>query len=213
VRSPAQLVQAAQAGDRPAWEELVERYAGLVWAVARSHRLGPADASDVSQTVWLRLVENLGRLRDPEHLGGWLTTTARHECLRTLRRSGRELPSDEAPAEAASTPEESPEWQLLEAERHRFVWLGLSRLSPRCQILLRALASHPESSYEEISAALGMPVGSIGPTRARCLSYLRRQLADLGFLASSDRGADRSPDHGTDSSVGKRAGRGTDREG
>jgi RNA polymerase sigma factor (sigma-70 family) len=185
LRGPAELVAAAQAGDQPAWDELVERYAGLVWSVARAHRLGPADAADVSQTVWLRLVENLGRLRDPEHLGGWLATTARNECLRVLRRSGREILGGEGHADPPGPPQESPEWQLLATERRRSVLLGLSRLSPRCRVLLRALAYAPEASYGEVSAALDIPVGSIGPTRSRCLRYLRRHLNDMGFLGGA----------------------------
>jgi len=185
--SPAELVHAAGAGHQPAWNELVERYAGLVWSVTRVHRLGPADAADVSQTVWLRLVENVGRLRDPEHVGGWLATTARHECLRVLRRSGREVFRDEAPADPQGAPEDSPEWQLLETDQRRWVWLGLSRLSQRCRGLLQALAYSPEASYAEVSAALDIPIGSIGPTRSRCLEQLRKQLVDMGYIGANDR--------------------------
>src|SRR3712207_2389612 len=94
-RPVAELVHAAAAGDQDAWGALVERYASLVWNVARAHRLDVADASDVSQTVWLRLVEHLDRLRQPEALAGWLATTTKHECLRTIRRAGREIPDDE----------------------------------------------------------------------------------------------------------------------
>jgi RNA polymerase sigma factor (sigma-70 family) len=186
VPSPAELVEAAHAGQQPAWNELVERYAGLVWSVARVHRLGPADAADVSQTVWLRLVENLDRIRDPEHLGGWLATTARHECLRVLRRGGREI-LEEEPADVPGRVEDSPEWQLLATEQRRSVWLGLSRLSDRCRQLLRSLAYSPEASYADVSNALDMPIGSIGPTRSRCLEQLRRQLVELGFIGADDR--------------------------
>jgi RNA polymerase sigma factor (sigma-70 family) len=174
----ASLVLAAAGGEQQAWDELVERFGGLVWAIARAHRLGPADAADVSQTTWLRLVEHLHRLRDPEHVGGWLATTARNECLRVIRRANRELPDDNLDAELDSSGEQapSPESVVLSNERRRLLWRALSRLSQRCQLLLRALAASPESSYAEVSAALAIPVGSIGPTRARCLEHLRREL-------------------------------------
>jgi RNA polymerase sigma factor (sigma-70 family) len=174
----ASLVLAAAAGDQRAWDELVERFGGLVWAIARAHRLGPADAADVSQTTWLRLVEHLHRLRDPDHVGGWLATTARHECLRVIRRANREMPDDRLDTEldAVGEPAPSPESVVLSNERRRMLWQALNRLSARCQLLLRALAASPDSSYAEVSAALAMPVGSIGPTRARCLEHLRREL-------------------------------------
>jgi RNA polymerase sigma factor (sigma-70 family) len=181
-RSPAELIAAASQGDQPAWDELVARYSGLVWSVARTHRLAPADAADVSQTVWLRLVEHLGRIRDPDHVGGWLATTTRHECLRVLRRSGREVPEDMVAVEQPIDPRESPEWIVLSSESRRIVWLALRRLSQRCQMLLRALSTFPDSSYAEISAALDIPIGSIGPTRMRCLEHLRKQLAQDGGL-------------------------------
>jgi RNA polymerase sigma factor (sigma-70 family) len=174
----ASLVLAAAAGNQRAWDELVERFAGLVWAIARAHRLGPADAADVSQTTWLRLVEHLHRLRDPEHVGGWLATTARHECLRVIRRANREVPDDMLDTdfndEAGSEP--SPEAVVLTNERRSLLLAALGRLTRRCQILLRALAASPQPSYAEVSAALDIPVGSIGPTRARCLEHLRREL-------------------------------------
>jgi RNA polymerase sigma factor (sigma-70 family) len=174
----AELVTAAAGGDQRAWDELVDRFSGLVWAIARAHRLGHADAADVSQTTWLRLVEHLHRLRDPEHVGGWLATTARHECLRVIRRANRELPDDSLDAEldAASEPAPSPESVLLSNERRVELWQALTRLSQRCQLLLRALAAAPQPSYSEVSAALAIPIGSIGPTRARCLDHLRREL-------------------------------------
>jgi RNA polymerase sigma factor (sigma-70 family) len=174
----ASLVLAAAAGDQRAWDELVERFSGLVWAIARAHRLGPADAADVSQTTWLRLVEHLHRLRDPDHVGGWLATTARHECLRVIRRAHREMPDDRLDTEldAVGEPAPSPESVVLSNERRRMLWQALARLSSRCQLLLRALAASPDASYAEVSAALAIPVGSIGPTRARCLEHLRREL-------------------------------------
>ncbi len=174
----AALVLAAADGDQRAWNELVERFSGLVWAIARAHRLGPADAADVSQTTWLRLVEHLGRLRDPEHVGGWLATTARHECLRVIRRANRELPDDTLDSDLDPKGEHapSPESVVLSNERRSLLWQALARLSQRCQLLLRALAAAPQPSYADVSAALAIPVGSIGPTRARCLEHLRKEL-------------------------------------
>ena len=176
-----QLLARAESGDTGAWTALVDRFAPLVWSVARAHRLDVVAAADVSQTVWLRLVEHLGRLREPEALAGWLATTARHECLRQLRREGRELPSDDAPL-LADRPSDAPgpEELLVRDERRLQVWRALGTLSARCQGLLRTLAVSPEASYAEVSAALGMPIGSIGPTRSRCFDHLRKALHAMG---------------------------------
>jgi RNA polymerase sigma factor (sigma-70 family) len=166
------LVRAAATGDQAAWNELVARFERLVWATARSFRLSRADAADVAQTTWLRLVENLDRIREPERLGAWLATTARRESLRHLRLHGRELPSDEA--DVFEAPSDDPlEVALLTKERDTALWRAFVRLSERCQSLLRLLVSEEEPSYETIGAALGMPVGAIGPTRMRCLDKLR----------------------------------------
>ena len=110
--STSELLEQAAAGNSGAWDEIVSRYSGLVWAVARGFALSMADAADVSQTTWLRLVEHLGRLREPEHLGGWLATTARHECLRTLRKSGREVVAFDADIDIESG-EPTPEAVVL----------------------------------------------------------------------------------------------------
>jgi RNA polymerase sigma factor (sigma-70 family) len=174
-RETAELLVAAAAGESAAWDELVERYARLVWAVARGFALSASDAADVSQTTWLRLVEHLDKLREPEHLGGWLATTARHECLRLLRRNGREIVGFDADLDFEAG-EPTPETVVLDTERDRLLWQSLGEISQRCQVLLRALATAPPPSYQDISAALGMPVGSIGPTRARCLDSLKRRV-------------------------------------
>ena len=167
-----ELVPAAAAGDQAAWNELVERFQGLVWATARSFRLSRADAADVAQTTWLRLVENLDRIREPERLGAWLATTARREALRHLRLHGRELASDEA--DLFEAPVDDPlEVALLTEERDTALWRAFAQLSERCQTLLRLLVSEDEPSYDAIGAALDMPVGAIGPTRMRCLDKLR----------------------------------------
>lgn len=167
------LLQAASEGDVEAWATIVDRFEGLVWSIARAHRLSSADAADVVQTSWLRLVENLDRIQDPERLGAWLATTARRECLRHIRLHGRELPvQDEHVFEAAV--EEPVEQRIIVRERDTMLRESLTRLSERCQALLRLLSAPDPPSYEEISGALAMPIGAIGPTRARCLDKLRQ---------------------------------------
>jgi RNA polymerase sigma factor (sigma-70 family) len=174
---PTSQVAAAAAGDRDAWDAIVARYADLVWAVARSFRLGSADAADVSQTTWLRLVEHLGDVRDPSALGSWLATTARREALALLRRR-REvpLPDDDRVDLVDGRPDAIPGQALLDSERDRELWRAFQVLQPRCQTLLRLLVIEPLDSYAAASTALGVPIGSLGPTRARCLAALRQQL-------------------------------------
>ena len=170
--SLGELVRAAAQGDGASWNAIVDRFQGLVWATARAHRLSQADAADVAQTTWLRLVENLDRIRDPERLGGWLATTARHECLRHIRLHGRELPSDQTDVfDAAATSRRSS--GCSKASGTARCGARSRKLSDVCQALLRLLVAEDEPSYETISAALGMPIGSIGPTRMRCLAKLR----------------------------------------
>jgi len=175
------LLDRAAQGDQAAWDRLISRFEGLVWATVRAHRLEAGDAADVVQTVWLRLVEHLGRLRDPERLGGWLATTARHESLRQIRRSGRTVPTGEAadlePRDADVPPLDA---RLLATEREAALRRAMRTISERCQTLLRILAADPAPSYQDVGEALGMPVGSIGPTRARCLERLRAALAGEG---------------------------------
>jgi RNA polymerase sigma factor (sigma-70 family) len=172
---PPLLIARAREGDDQAWDALVARYAGLVWSVARAHRLGHADAADVAQTTWTKLVEHLDRLQEPAAIGGWLATTARRECLRLIRQAERTTFHDGVPEIADETP--GLDAGLLVSERDAELWNAFSRLGPRDQALLRMLTAEPAPSYQEISAALGMPVGSIGPTRARALERLRRELA------------------------------------
>ncbi|MGZ6792471.1 MAG: RNA polymerase sigma factor [Mycobacteriales bacterium] len=168
----------AAAGDRLAWERIVESYAGLVWSVARQHGLTGADAGDVCQTVWLRLVENIDRIADPSRLGGWLATTGSRESLRVLARAKRQVPvADTGPllsGRASDLP--PPDAGLLRGERVEEVRAALGHLPERCQRLLELLMQDPPPSYESISSTLGMPVGSIGPTRARCLRRLQHLL-------------------------------------
>jgi RNA polymerase sigma factor (sigma-70 family) len=167
------LVQAASDGDRHAWDVLVERYSGLVWSVCRRLRLSDSDGSDVSQIVWLRLVEQLNRIREPAALVGWLHTTTRNECFRTLS-AGKHVSvgvDTTLPQDPEST---DPARRLLEAERLQALREGLEQVPEHCRRLLALLVDDPTPSYAEIAAKLAMPIGSIGPTRVRCLEKLRR---------------------------------------
>src|SRR5262245_40980020 len=169
-----ELVQSAADGDQDAWDTLVDRFAGLVWSIARAHRLSATDAADVSQTTWLRLVEHLGRIRDPERIGGWLAATARHECLRVIRHTGRFVADGEVDLDAVGN-EPEPSTLLLATERTAALWRAVEALPERCRMLIRALMADPPPSYEDLAAAFGIPIGSIGPTRARCLEQLKRR--------------------------------------
>jgi RNA polymerase sigma factor (sigma-70 family) len=174
------LVDAAAAGDQEAWNALVGRFNGLVWSVARAHRLSPDDASEVVQTTWERLVGNLDRLKDRDAVGAWLATTARHECLKTLRLSARHVlaPPEELDGPAVDS---GVDEGLLLSERDAALWRAFDGLDADCRSLLRLLVADPTPSYLEVSQALGMPIGSIGPTRARCLEKLRQRAAAAGL--------------------------------
>jgi RNA polymerase sigma factor (sigma-70 family) len=169
------LVQAARTGDAEAWDELVRRFEGMLRAVVARQRLSSADSADVKQTTWLRLAENIGRLQDPSRVGGWLATTARRECARIRRSRARELPHEELP-EPSNRDVASIEGRLFVRHRNRELRAAFARLPARDRILLGLLVAEPQPSYESISAALGMPIGSIGPTRGRALERLRREL-------------------------------------
>ena len=176
---PAVALAAAARGDQSAWESIVHAYSGLVWSVARGYRLDQAAAADVFQGTWLRLVEHLGDIRDGERLGGWLATTARREAIGLLRRARRDLPVDDF-GELAGSPDRvaaSADEELLKSEDQRVLWAAFDRLSGSCQRLLRLLFADPPLAYADISAALEMPVGSIGPTRSRCLASLKSLLS------------------------------------
>jgi RNA polymerase sigma factor (sigma-70 family) len=177
------LVVAAAEGDRAAWDKLVSRFSGLVWAVARSHRLQQEDAADVFQTTWLRLVEHLERLREPERVGAWLATTARRESLRILRQRGRENVTELEAFDRVSDAEPPIDTDLLRGERKDALWLCLEGAPARCRTLLRVLLADPPLSYAEVAQVLDMPTGSIGPTRRRCLEDLRRRLVEAGVGA------------------------------
>jgi RNA polymerase sigma factor (sigma-70 family) len=169
----ADLLRRAADGEQAAWDTLVDRFSSLVWSTARAHRLSRDDAADVAQTTWLRLVEHLDRIREPERVGAWLATTARHESLRVIRRSSREQPTDDADLFEAPA-DDVADRLLVDPQADGVLWRAFAALSERCKSLLRLLMSDAEPTYEEVGAALGMPIGAIGPTRQRCLDRLRR---------------------------------------
>jgi len=178
------LVGRAAAGDEGAWNEIVDRYAPLVWSICGRYQLGHEEIHDVGQTVWLLLVEKIGSLREPAALPGWLATTTQRECFRVLRIERRhehtELPpEDQMPPDPDATMIEEA---VLAAERGAAVRAAFDLLPSSCRVLLSMLASDPPPGYEEISAVLGVKVGSIGPMRARCLDRLRRSPQVAGFV-------------------------------
>ncbi|MFC4943824.1 sigma-70 family RNA polymerase sigma factor [Pseudonocardia sp. GCM10023141] len=168
------MLRAAADGDDDALALIVERYTEMVWSIARSFRLAPADAADAAQTTWLRLVEHLDRITGPDRLPGWLATTVRRECLHQLRRSRREQvglpsmlpdspPDDQDPVDA----------RLLRSERDLALHRASESIRPRYRQLLRALMASPPPTYAAMSRARDIPIGSIGPSRRRALDTLR----------------------------------------
>jgi RNA polymerase sigma factor (sigma-70 family) len=178
------LVTRVGEGDQEAWNEIVERYAPLVWSICVRYKLDRQDIDDVGQSVWLLLVEHIGSLREAAALPGWLATTTRHECLRVLRAGQRQghaglPPEEQMPGDPDAA---TVEQELIKAERNAALRAALAELPDRCRELLSMLISDPPPAYTQISAELGIAVGSIGPIRARCLERLRRSPHLAGFL-------------------------------
>jgi RNA polymerase sigma factor (sigma-70 family) len=169
----ATLVDAARAGDDAAWRCLVTRFERRLRDVVRSYRLSAADVEDVLQTTWLRLFSHIGEIREPAAIGGWLATTARRECLRLLQGPVREQLTDD-PELGEQREQEGPETELLAAERHAVLNRALETLPERHRRLMAMLASDTAPDYQHISQTLAMPIGSIGPIRARSLARLLR---------------------------------------
>jgi RNA polymerase sigma factor (sigma-70 family) len=170
----AALVRRAAAGDMAAWEQLVEQYARLIWSITGEYKLMESDAADVVQTTWLRLLEHIHQIHSPDRVGSWLASTARHECLRSLAARKRILLNqDEVDLVDTAANVSEVDQRLLADERDQTVRDAMSRLPRRSQRLLELLMADPPTSYTEISDELGIPVGSIGPTRGRCLARLR----------------------------------------
>ena len=183
------VVTRARTGEKQAWDALVERYAPLIWSICRRYRLGGADADDAGQSVWLRLLEHLDRIRDPAALPGWLATTTQRECGRVLRAARRPQALGHA-LDAGNIPDEqtgTAEHELLLAERNAALREAFMRLPLDCQRLIAMLIQDPPVPYAKISAELGIPVGSIGPTRRRCLEKLRRDPAIAAVIIKNPR--------------------------
>ncbi len=177
------LVIRAREGDQEAWDAIVERYAPLVWSICRRYRL--ADADDAGQAVWLQLVDHIGQIRDPAALPGWLATTTGRECARLVRAARKislpgchVLDAEDIPDSQAILADD----ELLAAERHAALREALAALPPPCQQLIALLAQDPPLPYAQISARLGIPAGSIGPTRRRCPAKLRRHPAIAALI-------------------------------
>lgn len=181
----ADLVRSAADGDQRAWQELVARFSGMIAAVGRRYGLSVADVNELQQTTWLRLVEHCSRIEHPERVGGWLATTARRESLQLLKRASRyttgadellsNLPNSHAPELDAGP---------LAEERSVVLRSAWGKLKPRCQELLSLLLADERVAYKDLSELLSMPVGSIGPTRMRCLEHLRRLVVDEGLTSA-----------------------------
>ena len=191
------LVVRARNGDKQAWDALVKRYAPLIWSICRRHQLDDADADDVVQSVWLCLVDQLDRIRKPAALPGWLATTTRRECGRVVRAAQNPYAAG-YPPDTQNMPDGqgvTAEQELLAAEAYAALREALSHLPPRYRQLIAALTENPPLPYAEISARLGIPVGSIGPVRRRCLDKIRRH-PSIAALINAGTGTARGELHG-----------------
>ncbi|RLV50006.1 sigma-70 family RNA polymerase sigma factor [Nocardioides mangrovicus] len=185
-RGLRELVLAARAGDESAWDALVERFLPLVCGTIARVGLRGAEADDVNQTVWLRLVEHLDGVREPAALPGWLATTARRESVRVRHSDRRAVPVDlsSGPEVVADGPDVDAE--LLRAERGRALREALDQLPEDRRRLLLLLIEDPPRAYAEVSALLGIPIGTIGPTRARALEQLRNAAALVALAETTE---------------------------
>jgi RNA polymerase sigma factor (sigma-70 family) len=175
----ATLLAGASQGDQLAWRRLIDRYDRLVRSVPRALRLQPADVHDVAQTTWLRVVQHLHAIRDPERLPGWLAVTATHESLAVLRQASRYRPTsrtDEAPDVTVDL-----EGFITDQDAARDLWAAVAELPVRQRRLITTLFRDGVATYDDVATTCAMPVGSIGPTRARALSQLRRKLGQRGW--------------------------------
>jgi RNA polymerase sigma factor (sigma-70 family) len=174
----AGLIAAARDGHDDAVGQIVTELSPLLWQVARAAGLSSEGAEDVLQSVWLLLLANLQSIHTPTSLTGWLVTTTRREAWRVRGAERRQIPTDQDWLAAIPDHQPGAEALALADDQRRELWNALGKLSPRCQELLRIVAFVPRPSYDDVATALGMPLGSIGPTRGRCLAKLRALLAD-----------------------------------
>jgi RNA polymerase sigma factor (sigma-70 family) len=173
AESLAVLVDGALRGDPSSWDRLVTRFENLVWSVVRSFRLSDADSLDAAQMTWLRLVEKLDGVHDPDRVGSWLLTTARRECMQIIEKRTRTSPVDPVEGFRHLADPSDTEHHLEARDELDRIFGAIEALSERCRSLLRVVLSDPPPSYEEIAEALGLPIGTIGPRRQRCLAELR----------------------------------------
>lgn len=170
----AVLLRRAADGDIQAWNGLVDQYNRLIWSITVKFKLPESDAADVVQTTWMRLIEHIDRIEQPDRVGSWLATTARNECLRHVAaRKKIVLVPEDAEFDGADNQGAEVDEALLAGERAQIVRNAMTHLPPQWQQLMQLLMADPPISYAEISDQLGLPVGSIGPTRGRCLAKLR----------------------------------------
>jgi RNA polymerase sigma factor (sigma-70 family) len=187
TRDPTELVAACAAGDQRSWERLVHQYSPLVWTIARSHRLANADCQDVYQSTFLQLVRQIDRLRSPDRIASWITTAARRECLKHIKRNRRYLPIGDSNAlDRPALYEDWPDEQALRRVPNEAVAEAFRRLPDRDQTLLGLLMSDAAPSYQEVGRAMRLPRGSIGPLRQRALDRLRDLLMGAAGGSSVD---------------------------
>lgn len=175
--SITELLSRAAEGDRDAWRSLVDQYHRLVWSVIRGFRFDAATSEDVFQTVWQRLMENCSKIRDPERLPGWLSTTTRNEALRVVRHQKRQVPS-EFEYDVSDPTAMGFDERLIDDETQRAALRAFAKLSEDAQQLLRLFCADPPIDYQTISEMVDRPVGSLGPTRARILDKLRKLMTE-----------------------------------
>jgi RNA polymerase sigma factor (sigma-70 family) len=185
----ATLLEAAAQGDERAWSELVVQFHGLLWATARACGLSEHDAADVTQTTWLRLAEQMGKISEPAALPGWLVTTTRREAIRVSQRARRPVPAVLL-GSLQLDDDHSAVDLLVRAERHQELRVAFRRLGERCRLLLAMLSSDPRYSYEDVSSQVEIPVGSIGPTRRRCLTKLAKLMENDDVPSTGEAGSD-----------------------
>jgi RNA polymerase sigma factor (sigma-70 family) len=173
----AGLVSAARDGSDDALSQIVTELSPLLWQVARAAGLSSGDAEDVLQTVWMRSLSHLEGIRTPRAFTAWLVITTRREAWRVRAAGRRQLPADEDWLAALPDQDPGSEERAIIDDQRRALWSALGKLSPRCRELLRIIAFVPRPDYGAVATELGMPRGSLGPTRGRCLSKLRALLA------------------------------------
>lgn len=174
----AALFSAYRAGDDAKMGDLVALLTPILWHTARGQRLDRESAEDVVQTTWLALVRHADSITDPQAVLQWLIVSARREAWRVVKRTDRVEPREFEPDDVVTRPDDSPEATVVEQDGNGRLWDHITKLPERCQALLRVIAFADRPDYAAVAKALGMPVGSIGPTRGRCLAKLRVQLAN-----------------------------------